>query len=108
MSEYITKSGQVLTDETIDRMAEAYGRGEWPDGERNAGPAVRGRPPLSSDGSEVLSVKLAVGMKTGLQHLAAREGMSLSAYVRYVLARELIEAQVEASNNAVLRPTVSL
>jgi hypothetical protein len=47
-SGYIAANGQAITEEMIDGWCEAYGRGEFPEGERTVGGVVHGRPPLSS------------------------------------------------------------
>lgn len=57
-----------------------------PAGETLRGP---GRPKLSDDDTELLSVKLPAGMKAQLAKRAASDGVAVSAYVRRVLADSL-------------------
>lgn len=59
---YTAANGQVITDEMIDTWCESYEHGEFPDGEHTVGGIVHGRPPLSSEGTATLSVKIPLGM----------------------------------------------
>ena len=88
---YVAANGQEITEEMIDRWCEAYESGEFPEGERSTGEVVYGRPPLSSEGTAVISVKVPVGMKAALERKAKAEGMTVSAAARGALSDWLLE-----------------
>lgn len=71
---YTAANGQVVTDEMIDAWCESYERGEFPDGEHTVGGIVRGRPPLSGEGTATLSVKIPLGMKEAIRRRALPRG----------------------------------
>lgn len=90
-----------LEDAYLDRIVESvrqavpverillfgpYERGEMPAGYRDDGPVRSGRPPLFGDGMDTLTVRIPVAQKRALQAEAASAGVSLSGYVRQVLA----------------------
>lgn len=85
-----TKDGHVVTEEMIDRWCEALDRGEWPTGEYSAGEVIVGRPPLSAEGSAVLSVKVSKGMKNAIKRQAESCGKSMSDFVRDALSEKLL------------------
>lgn len=87
---YIAANGQEITEEMIDRWCDAYEKGEFPEGERTVGPVVYGRPPMSSEGTAVLSIKVPIGMKRALEREAKIEGISTSAFARSALADKLL------------------
>lgn len=87
---YVAANGQELDGRTIDRWCEAYERGEFPEGEHTVGPVVEGRPPMTSDNSAVISIKVPKGMKIAAERNAKAAGMSLSAYVRSILAEGML------------------
>lgn len=90
---YTAADGRIITDEMINRWCDAYDKGEFPEGERTTGEVVYGRPPLSSEGTVVLSVKVPVGMKAALERRAKSQGMSASALARDAIAKELLAAE---------------
>ena len=85
---YTAANGQVVTDEMIDAWCESYERGEFPDGEHTVGGIVRGRPPLSGEGT----VKIPLGMKEAIRRRAAAEGMTPSEFARAALSEKLLAA----------------
>lgn len=87
---YTAADGREVTEEMIDRWCEAYERGEFPEGERTVGGVVRGRPPLSNEGSAVISIKVPAGMKVAVERKARSQGMSTSAYARDALVDKLL------------------
>lgn len=89
---YIAPNGQEITDEMIDRWCESYERGEFPEGERSAGPVVMGRPPLSSGQTVSLTIKLPTGMRAAIKRKAEAAGTTTSAYARSVLIDDLMAA----------------
>lgn len=87
-------NGQEITETMIGEWCEAYERGEFPEGERTVGGPVNGRPSLSaSEETVVLNVKVPVGMKAALAAAAKRNGMTLSAYARSLLADAVLSAR---------------
>lgn len=88
--EYVAANGQVITDEMINRWCESYEKGEFPEGEKTVGKVVYGRPPLSSEGTVTLSVKVPIGMKVAIEQKAKEEGVGTSAFVRSALAAKLL------------------
>lgn len=87
---YIAANGQEITEEMIDRWSDAYERGEFPEGEKTVGKVLYGRPPLSTDGTAVISIKVPVGMKVAVECRAKEEGVLTSAYARAALADKLL------------------
>jgi hypothetical protein len=89
---WIAANGQEITEEMIDRWCSSYERGEFPEGEHSAGAVVHGRPPLSTEGTATISVKVPIGMKCAVEQKAKSAGMSTSAYARAALADKLLDA----------------
>ncbi len=89
---YTAANGQVVADEMIDTWCESYEHGEFPDGEHTVGGIVHGRPPLSSEGTVTLSVKIPLGMKEAIRRRAAAEGMTPSEFARAALSEKLLAA----------------
>jgi hypothetical protein len=87
---WVAANGQEITEEMIDRWCDAYERGEFPEGERTVGRVVHGRPPLSTGGTAVISIKVPIGMKRAVERKAKSEGVSTSAYARAALADRLL------------------
>lgn len=90
---YLAANGQTISDETIDRWCDAYERGEFPEGEHTVGNVVYGRPPLSQEGTAVLSIKVPVGMKRAIEQRAKDAGVSTSAFARAALSDKLLSMQ---------------
>ena len=86
---YIAANGQEITEAMIDSWCDAYERGEFPEGERTVG---EGRPPLSAEKTVTLNVKVPVGMKATLAKRAKEHGTTTSAYVRGILANDILAA----------------
>lgn len=89
---YIAANGQEITDAMIDRWCESYEKGEFPEGERTEGGVVMGRPPLSSDKTVTVAIKMPAGMKAALAREAEKRGTTMSAYARSVLANDILNA----------------
>lgn len=49
-----------------------------------------GGPPLSSEGTATLSVKIPLGMKEAIRRRAAAEGMTPSEFARVTLSEKLL------------------
>lgn len=80
------------TEAMIGSWCDAYERGEFPEGERTVGEVVMGRPPLSAEKTTTVTVKIPVGMKATLTKKAEERGTTMSAYVRSVLANDILAA----------------
>jgi hypothetical protein len=89
-----TIDGQVVTDDLLGKWSAALDRDEWPEGEYSSGPVIIGRPPMSAEGSVVLSVKIPVAMKRAIEREAKSEGLSTSDYIRSLLASKLVTHSV--------------
>ena len=89
---YIAANGQEITEAMIGSWCDAYERGEFPEGERTVGEVVMGRPPLSAEKTTTVTVKIPVGMKATLTKKAEERGTTMSAYVRSVLANDILAA----------------
>lgn len=90
MSSYIAANGQEVTDAMIERWCASYERGEFPEGEHSVGGVVMGRPPLSTDKTTTLTIKIPVGMKAALVKRAREHGKTASGYTRELIAEELM------------------
>lgn len=87
---WVAPDGREIKDAMIDGWCEAYERGEFPEGERTVGKVVYGRPPLSSEGTAVISIKVPIGMKKAVEQRAKAEGVTTSAYARAAIADKLL------------------
>lgn len=87
---YYAANGQEITDAMIERWCAAYEKGEFPEGERSTGKVAYGRPPLSSDKTSTITIKLPLGMKEAIQRRAKQLGLTTSSYARNVLATDLL------------------
>lgn len=85
MAEYRVKGGSTLTDEDIDRLAEACERGEYPGepGEWIVRP--KGRPPISDETLVSVSVKFPRSMVAAMD----ATGSSRSEFIRKAVAAAL-------------------
>lgn len=73
------------TEEMIDRWSSEYRQGAL----RNEGIPV-GRPPLSVRGTVQLNVKVPVELRELIDRRAREHGLSMSSYVRQVLADSVV------------------
>ena len=90
MSDIRAANGQAVTEEMIDRWCEALDRDEWPDGWRNVGEIISGRPPAAAESTAVISLKVPVGMKRAIEREAKNEGLTTSAFARKALEERLL------------------
>ncbi|MEG0476825.1 MAG: hypothetical protein RR572_04040 [Raoultibacter sp.] len=86
-----TADGKMVTEELLDKWCDALDHDEWPKGWNNVGKVVSGRPPLSAEGSTVLSVKVPPAMKRAIESNAKNRGVSTSDYVRTLIANSLVQ-----------------
>ena len=86
-----TKSGEPITDEMIERLAEEAERGYEP-GQlkgRRRGP---GRPPLGEAAKSVESVRLEPDLRDEVARRAQTEGVTVSELIRRALRQYLKSA----------------
>ncbi len=86
-----TKSGELITDEMIERFAEEAERGYEP-GQlkgRRRGP---GRPPLGDAAKSVESVRLEPELRDEVARRAQTEGVTVSELIRRALRQYLKSA----------------
>ncbi len=89
-----TKSGEPITDEMIERLADEAEQGYEP-GQlrpRRRGP---GRPPLGADAKSVHSIRLEPALQAEMSRRAAAEDTTVSDVIRRAL-REYLKAHGSA------------
>lgn len=77
--EYTLKSGAVVTDDDLARIADAFERGEFPG---KPGKIAIGRPRLSQEPLEVISFKVPHSMAQTINRAAKATGESRSSFLR--------------------------
>lgn len=82
----VTANGQEITGETIEEWCNAYEEGRLPDGYEPTGEIVRGRPALYGDKMASITVRVPLIQKVALEREATDSGVSLSSYVRNIIA----------------------
>ena len=80
-----TKTGKPVTDKMLDDWADAFERGEWPEGKT----IIRGRPSLSKEDVKPVTFKLPVSEIERIDEMAAGFGESRSEFLRSMVDREL-------------------
>ena len=88
--EIITKSGNVLTDEDIETMAEACERGEYP-GEPT-GEILIGRPLMFGEDMRAITFKETKSKIERIDERASQLDMSRSDYLRHLIDADLAKA----------------
>ena len=83
---YPSADGCEVTRDMVEAWDAAYSAGSLPDGYTFDGPVRVGRPRLSDGDMAVVTVRMPRAQKDALERDAGRRGMSLSGYVREVLA----------------------
>lgn len=89
---YIAADGREITEEMIEHWCASYELGEFPEGEHSVGSVVMGRPPLSNQKTESMTIKLPAGMRAALRLRAEQMGVNTSEYVRSVLTDALVSS----------------
>lgn len=79
------EDGAAVTGADVESWEDAYAHGRLPDGYAR-GSVRPGRPRLSADVTETLTIRLAKGEKEQIKREAGELGMTASAYVREILA----------------------
>ena len=85
----ITKNGVELSDEMIEQIAAAFGRGEWP-GIESA--IAQGRPLKFNEGLQSVTFKIPFRKLAVIDQRAAERGVSRSDYLRNLLDRDIVSA----------------
>ena len=97
MMGYTAANGQEITEKMVGRWCEAYERGEFPEGEKTVGGIVMGRPPLSSDKTVTIALKVPAGMKEAITRKAKHQGTTVSAYIRSALTEDILAASYRST-----------
>ena len=89
MGTYVTKSGAVLTEDDIERMAQAAEAGDYPGvpGEWVVRP--QGRPPLCDEELVTITFKVPRSQRDAADARAASLGETRSLFMRAALAAAL-------------------
>ena len=82
----VTENGQKITGEVVDKWCAAYEDGRFPDGYEPVGGIVRGRPPLYGDKMSSITIRVPLMQKVALEQEAIDSGVSLSSYLRNIIA----------------------
>ena len=83
----ITKKGNVLTDEVLDKMAEACERGEYPG--TPTGEIIVGRPLMFGEEMKPVTFKETASKIVKINARAAELDLSRSDYLRQLVDRDL-------------------
>lgn len=82
------KSGDVVTDERFDAMAEEYESGTW----SGIGEITMGRPKLYDEDLETVSFRLPKSRIAAVEAVAKKRGESKSDFYRRAIDKELLLA----------------
>ncbi|MHB8246798.1 MAG: ribbon-helix-helix protein, CopG family [Acidimicrobiales bacterium] len=85
-----TKSGELITEQTIEQLAEEAERGYEP-GQLRARRRGRGRPPMGEAAKVVDSVRLEPALRAAAAQRAEEEGTTVSEVIRRAL-REYVRS----------------
>lgn len=87
--EFKDRSGEVITDERFDAMAEEYEAGTW----GGIGEITTGRPKLYDEDLETVSFRLPKSRIAAVEAVAKRRGESKSDFYRKAVDRALLLAE---------------
>ncbi len=87
--EFKDRSGEVITDERFDAMAEEYEAGTW----GGIGEITMGRPKLYDEDLETVSFRLPKSRIAAVEAVAKRRGESKSDFYRKAVDRALLLAE---------------
>ena len=90
---YKTQTGRALTDEDVERIAAEVETADYDIEELRA--RRRGRPPLSSNPSEIVTVRIDRELRAALAARAEKDGTTVSS-----VHREALRQFLEVSNTA--------
>jgi len=80
-----TKTGRLVDDSTLDSWADAFERGDWPQGRT----VILGRPSLAAEEIKPVTIKLPVSVITEIDERATASGKTRSEFVRSIIDKEL-------------------
>jgi len=83
------ESGQVITDEMLDKMAKKYEDGTWGG---KLGKLVVGRPSLADEEVKSVSFRLPVSKIAVIDARAEAKGKTRSEFIRETIESELVKA----------------
>ena len=83
-----TKQGKPVTDEMLDKWADAFEQGKWPDGKT----VILGRPRLATEEIQSVTIKLPKSKVLALEEKAERMGYNRSEAVREAIDDYLAHA----------------
>ena len=81
----VAEGGQEVTGEMIDKWCKAYDAGHFPDGYVPC-EISQGRPPLYGEKMSTVTIRIPEVQKTALEYEASTSGISLSSYIRNIIA----------------------
>ncbi|MBQ9069375.1 MAG: hypothetical protein IJ131_10045 [Eggerthellaceae bacterium] len=84
-----TKNGTYLSDETLEEIAQAFERGEWPEGTTRI---LRGRPLILGEELQSVTYRDAKSKVAAMDKRAASLHMSRSDYLRDLVSKDLATA----------------
>ena len=86
---WIAADGSEITESMVDSWCDAYEQGDFPAGERSTGDVVLAKP-VSSSETVIFTMKIPVGLKQAIEQAAAKDGVSMGAFVRGAVTERLL------------------
>lgn len=86
---YRTKSGRVLTDDMIEKLATQAERGEYPGERRKMLVSPQGRPPLCDEELVTVAFKIPRSFRNKLDEAASSKNETRSQFLREALETAL-------------------
>ncbi len=80
------ENGVAVSQDLIDEWNDAYSVGKIPDGYEKAELVVQGRPRLFDEDMSTVTIRIPATQKEALKDEAAQRGVTISTYVREILA----------------------
>jgi hypothetical protein len=87
---FVANNGAIVTDEMLDKLAEEYESGEWP--ERKEGKVTLGRPRISSEELVNVTFRMPRSRVAAIERLADASGESRSEFLRDIIDKALTAA----------------
>jgi hypothetical protein len=83
-----TKTGKSVTDDMLDKWADAFEQGEWPEGKT----VVLGRPSIADEEVKLITFRLPISKVIELDRKTAQQGVSRSEGLREAVEEYLMQA----------------